>query len=260
MLLSILIPALESRPWQLIYNDLISQARQFSDVEVLVFPDDGTATSGVKRQTLVNSSKGDYICFVDDDDKVAPNYVRDIRTGCLSGVDVVTFSLEIPPRTDLINTRRSKYKDFPKTERWAFGFTPDVRERGLMTVNHLCAWKSTLAKKVAWCPVLGYADDQVWYQPLYHSGLVNTQYRINRVLYQYILNRNTSANQKDDRRNFCFKYLGKGLRCFWHGSEILIECGNFQAPQGFAKVRNHLNVESILPLNDLRHYYTISVK
>ena len=46
-----------------------------SEVEVLTELDDGTRSIGEKRNALVESAGGEYVCFVDDDDMVSSDYV-----------------------------------------------------------------------------------------------------------------------------------------------------------------------------------------
>ena len=210
--LSILILVLEHRNWRPLQRHLgllRSKLKNPEAVEVLIESDNGTLASGIKRQRLVNRAKGKYYCFVDDDDWVADDYLEQILKGCRSHADVVTFALE---------TFGNKIKEF-----WRFGLYKDHRQFGLMAANHLCAWKSPLARQVGWCPYLGYGDDQMWYKPLMASGLVTTCFYINEPLYHYRLNLNTSANQSRLKVQMARQYVGKGLKCFWMGDEIVIQ-------------------------------------
>lgn len=52
---------------------------------------DGGLSIGEKRDSLLNRSFSDYICFLDDDDNVAPNYVETLLRLCNEGKDVCTF-------------------------------------------------------------------------------------------------------------------------------------------------------------------------
>jgi len=45
-------------------------------VEILVEKDDGRISVGEKRNILIEKAKGEYICFVDDDDFVSDNYLN----------------------------------------------------------------------------------------------------------------------------------------------------------------------------------------
>lgn len=52
---------------------------------------DGGLSIGEKRDSLLNRSFSKYICFLDDDDNVAPNYVETLLRLCNEGKDVCTF-------------------------------------------------------------------------------------------------------------------------------------------------------------------------
>ena len=251
MKLSILMPALSSRNWQRMFRTLQAQTKYFAKdtVEIKVELDNGEASSGVKRQRLMENAEGEYIVFVDDDDLIHDNYVAALISELASNPDLITFKLELQNRSH------------NKKEVWQFGLHNDQRRHGLMAANHLCVWRRDIAIKVGWCPELGYADDQLWYQPLLAANLVKHVRHINRVLYFYIFNPVTSANQSSDRITFTKQYVGKGLRCFWHNDEILIEAGggvNLLNTNEII-VRNAKNELSVMPLRDMTLFHTIRV-
>lgn len=47
---------------------------------------------GKKRNALLSKAKGDYITFIDDDDKVSPDYLRKICTATLAKCDSIGIS------------------------------------------------------------------------------------------------------------------------------------------------------------------------
>jgi len=51
----------------------------------------GGLSIGRKRQKLVEQAEGQYLCFLDDDDQISPNYVETLVRLCQSDMDVVTF-------------------------------------------------------------------------------------------------------------------------------------------------------------------------
>ncbi len=65
------------KPVELMYNDLPR----------------GTITIGEKRNSLLKASKGEYICFVDDDDDVSDNYVSEILKAIESKPDCIGFKI-----------------------------------------------------------------------------------------------------------------------------------------------------------------------
>jgi len=78
MRLSILIPTLRQRSALLDRLMGILEPQLTSEVEVLLEPDSGEAEIGTKRNTLMARARGDYVCYVDDDDRVAGDYVSRI--------------------------------------------------------------------------------------------------------------------------------------------------------------------------------------
>lgn len=65
------------------------------DVEIIVddskrFTDGGPSIGG-KRQHLLDKSTGDYICYLDDDEDISPDYIETILRLCYEDKDVCTF-------------------------------------------------------------------------------------------------------------------------------------------------------------------------
>ncbi len=89
MKLSILICHLEKRAKKLERLMEILRPQLTPDVEVLVEPDDGKLTIGAKRNMLVEKAKGDYVCFIDDDDLVPDYYVSEILKAIETNPDCV---------------------------------------------------------------------------------------------------------------------------------------------------------------------------
>lgn len=103
-LLSILIPTTPERVEMFngLYQDLHRQAVTIENlhpslgrVEVLADDSkkflDGGLSIGKKRESLVQRASGKYLCFVDDDDLVSPNYIETILRLCHQDADLVTF-------------------------------------------------------------------------------------------------------------------------------------------------------------------------
>ena len=52
---------------------------------------DGGLSIGKKREQLVKEAAGKYLCFIDSDDSISPNYVETLVRLCHEHKDVVTF-------------------------------------------------------------------------------------------------------------------------------------------------------------------------
>jgi hypothetical protein len=79
IVLSILIPTIKGREaqFQKLHNTLSEQLYSkgiWNEIEIVSECDDRTMSIGNKRQLLLSRSYGDYVVFIDDDDKVADDY------------------------------------------------------------------------------------------------------------------------------------------------------------------------------------------
>ena len=256
------MPALAWRPYRDPATQIQSQINILpphlrGQVEFLLEVDQGQKTSGDKRQALFNRSKGNRVCFVDDDDSFDEHYVSDLLTRSIEcrDVSVITFNLKVT----LLNRRRGKLRRSEET--WKLGLQSDQREKGLMSANHLCAWRRDVAELVAWCPHLGYADDQVWYQPLInHPTLSLTESHIDRILYFYQCSRLTTSNQTNERINYARSYVGEGLRCYLVRGEVFIEVGNGHTKPHPERVTVRDRENNILTLpSTLQHYHSVKI-
>ena len=103
-LLSILIPTIPSRAerFTFLYNEVQRQATWVNTihayqgtVEIIINGSDafldGGLSIGKKRQDLVNKANGKYLCFLDDDESIAPNYLEVLVGLCRQDKDVCTF-------------------------------------------------------------------------------------------------------------------------------------------------------------------------
>lgn len=102
--LSILIPSIPERKEKLHalmdevyrqYDLFIPHIPYLGDVEIL-FDDskrflDGGLSIGKKRESLVQRADGKYLCFLDDDENIAPNYLETLMRLCFERKDVCTF-------------------------------------------------------------------------------------------------------------------------------------------------------------------------
>jgi glycosyltransferase involved in cell wall biosynthesis len=84
-------------------NDLIQELERQTKglpVEILYLGDNRYITVGGKRNRLKRMAVGDYSCWIDDDDWIAPTYVEDILRGIEHDPDVVTFTNKVTQGAD----------------------------------------------------------------------------------------------------------------------------------------------------------------
>ena len=97
-LLSILVCSLVERNNTFLSDLIGSIEKQIigKPVELLILSDNAKRPVGTKRNNLLNISKGKYVCFIDDDDRISETYVDDVLQEIIDwSPDVVVFDAEI---------------------------------------------------------------------------------------------------------------------------------------------------------------------
>ena len=67
----------------------VLKAQSTPEVEMLAICDNGELSVGAKRNQLLEAAKGDYVCFVDDDDMISPFYTFGILSAIKDNPDCV---------------------------------------------------------------------------------------------------------------------------------------------------------------------------
>lgn len=179
MKLSILIPSLVDR-YESRTELLFSLSAQYkgNDVEILTEIDRGEMSIGHKRNLLLQRAKGDYVCFVDDDDSVGSDYILKALTAlestpdCCSLLGVITWNGDTPQTFE----HSIKYKEY-KTNLEA----PIVYER---YPNHLNIIRTSIAKQFMFLEI-NHGEDTDWATQIFKSGLLKTEATIPGVIYHY---------------------------------------------------------------------------
>ena len=160
--------------------NFLMERRQYTGVEVLICEDNKQMTVGAKRNILKKYAKGDYFTFIDDDDRIAPDYFKWVSTA--SG-DVTVF--------DVIMSENGKQKYEVK---YGVEYGRD-REKGTIAYrlpNHLMVWDKKF-RKIPF-PNVNRGEDSAWAMKARQS--IKSQTRIDKVLYYYDFNTDTTETQK----------------------------------------------------------------
>lgn len=180
MKLSILIPSLYNRAGMLL-SLLGSLEQQINDngvaaeVELLVELDSGEKSIGEKRNTLLQKAKGDYLCFVDDDDSVSIDYIKLVMEGiktnpdCCSLNGLITFN----GGGGKLFRHSIKNKSYHEEDNIYLRFP-----------NHLNTIKSDIAKLFKF-PEINHSEDTAFAVQVFNSGLLKTEYNIPSIIYFY---------------------------------------------------------------------------
>tara|TARA_R110000772_G_scaffold145504_1_gene255455 strand:- start:13194 stop:14513 length:1320 start_codon:yes stop_codon:yes gene_type:complete len=193
MKLSILVPSVAERrntflpkSLNMLYGQLESlPIEQQKQVEILYLIDNKTIMLGDKRNQLVDMAKGDYISFVDCDDRISDDYISSLLEGIETGFDSIVFLASVS--LNGLEPKICRYsKDYPSD------YNTDTEYHRLP--NHIPCIKKEVSKKVSF-PSLKSAED-AFYAKLLKPHL-KTEHKIDKVLYYYDYNDMTTVAQED---------------------------------------------------------------
>ncbi len=164
---------------QVIENNLINK------VQILSFCDTKEISVGEKRNILLNQSCGKYVCFIDDDDVVAPNYLISIINAIQSNADVITFCGDYVENNQIIP------------------FTISMMHRGNFNhpnmfyrlPNHLCPVKREIALQSMFTDK-NFGEDSDYSERI-NSRLTN-EFHIQDKLYFYMYDSNNSQTKPNN--------------------------------------------------------------
>lgn len=178
MKLSILICSLEKRAHMLdsLLKTLHSQERE--GVEIIVDIDRGEKIIGQKRNELLDTAMGDYVCFIDDDDEVPDYYVHEILDAIKQNPDCIGFELIY---TENGGEQRSAYHSIVYNE-WATKKEDDGKTYYERTPNHLNPIKREIALKAKF-PEKNFGEDHEYSNIVQH--LVESEVYIDKPMYFY---------------------------------------------------------------------------
>lgn len=155
------------------------------DVEVIALFDNKKRTIGEKRQNLIDLAKGEYLTFIDDDDRISDDYVSSIMETLYSNLntDCVVFDCIC-----CVENRQLKklckfgiefeYGDINNGTEW----------RGKPA--HVMVYKSSIAKCHKFSDI-GNGEDIDWVKRACLD--IKIQTRIDKILYYYDANCETAG-------------------------------------------------------------------
>lgn len=177
MKLSVLIPTLPVRKH--FFDRLISQIHNqtipyLHDFHTVI-DDDSNISIGVKRNNLMAKAHGDYLVFIDDDDRIADNYLQLVMAGIATSPDCCSLN-------GIITTDGNN----PKPFKHSIDYREMYEQDGVYyrPPNHLNVVRSSVAKKMVF-PDWDRSEDSNYCFQLRDSGLLKVEYKIEPVLYFY---------------------------------------------------------------------------
>jgi len=197
-ILSILIPTIPSRCdiFRSLFEKLLNQNAELTRLHptlgsVSISWDSSDAylrgglSIGKKRELLVNEAIGKYLCFLDDDEDISPNYVECLVRMCHQNQDVVTFRSFC--KNDFYWTLVDMSLMNPTNEE----ATPEriVKRRPW----HICPVRSEYAKKYQFEDI-NYGEDWKWFEKVLKH--CHTEAHTSEILHSYQHSSKTSEADK----------------------------------------------------------------
>lgn len=159
--------------------DVFSRSFKHPDIVEIVL-DKSNKSIGEKRNSLLERSLGEYVCFIDSDDWVSDKYVKLImkaieeKPDCVSLKGVFTTDGENP----------ELFEHSLKYSSWRTTNNPVKYER---YPNHLNTIKREIAIQFKF-PEKNFGEDHAWSTNVYKSGLLKTEAYVDEILYHYKFN------------------------------------------------------------------------
>ena len=149
-------------------------------MQVVSLSDNRTLSIGAKRNRLVQMATGQYISFVDDDDRVSPDYVPQIFNVLLRKPDVVGIVGEISTPFPLSNRKhKSMFYHTIKNKKYYRSMRGYERPP-----NHLNPMRRDIALQYSFEDI-SMGEDTDWAMRICLDGKLKKEVFLPRVLYYY---------------------------------------------------------------------------
>ena len=168
-------------------NDLSRQCIPYlNEVEFIYLGDNKTFSVGMKRNIMLRLAQGEFLCFVDDDDKLSGEYVREIYNAIEKSpeADCIVFDVAISQNGGAF---------LPVKYGIEFSRDRNFSDHFERLPNHLMVIKREIALKVDF-PDKNIGEDSSFSRQLVKH--IKVQKRINKILYFYVFDTNTTEAQK----------------------------------------------------------------
>jgi glycosyltransferase involved in cell wall biosynthesis len=172
--LSVLICTVPSRVNDYLPSIITSLNKQCQrqECELIYVGDNKRMTVGEKRNWLLDMASGDYVVFIDDDDRVSDSYVETILTAIQQYPETACFGVGGHKTQEgamecLFNFDPSHGKSFK-------GLNASGKRAMNWLPNHICVWKYAYATRVKF-PNKSLGEDHYWADEQYRLGYTYMQ-------------------------------------------------------------------------------------
>jgi len=184
MILSILIPTVPQRAnlFLELHTEIMNQlelCNAFGLVELVI--DDapvGSKTTGQKRNELIDKAQGEYVWFIDDDDMIMPNAIKNILTALEQKPDALAINGIMTTngrdrRTWYISKDNDYFTDYSSGQEIYYRST-----------NHITPIKKEIAKSIKFEDKSNF-EDYAYCMELKKFNLIKTEVKIDEPVYHY---------------------------------------------------------------------------
>lgn len=171
-----------------IQEQLYTQYNALSDddqdrVEIIVLTDNKKMMLGHKRNVMVDIAQGKYIAFVDDDDRLADDYIAELLAATATNADSIVFTAMVS-----LNGEPARPCYYSKDVRRDYNH----KDGYYRIPNHICCIKREVSLKSSF-PNIVCGEDAGYSKVL--LPFLKTEHKINKVLYYYDYNAQTTETQ-----------------------------------------------------------------
>lgn len=200
---SILILSIPSRTESVValMKKLEGQLGNRRSVEILVFSDNKSQSISEKRNVLLQAARGRFVCFLDDDDGVANNYIDLILKAAEENpsVDCISFDQFCSLDGEPMNVSFGVGNPHGQLWRNEEGLLGDIKR----PPYHMCLFRREIAQSEEFRPIYGAngqsTEDIDWLMRLYPK--IQTEYHIPEPMHMYVYNSNTTTSLVSQDRN-----------------------------------------------------------
>lgn len=160
---------------QLVERTLAPQLKDFDgEVEIIAYWNNGERPLANIRQDLIEAARGDYICFIDDDDQVPEYYVEKIMEALKSEPDYVGWRMQA--YWDNVKLKPTFHSlEYPKWSEDSNGYYRNA--------SHLNPIKRELALRERYKPLKNRPEDVQWANAI--AKHLKSQEFIEDIMYYY---------------------------------------------------------------------------
>lgn len=198
ILLSIMIISIPSRIDSLkkLIQKLEDQISKIDpeSVEILCLIDNKSKHIAEKRNDVLNSSNGKFVCCLDDDDDISDDYISSLVSAIKTNLDadVITFNQHCFIDGESMKVSFGMNNPVQQLKRSLDGKLMDI----LRPPFHMCLWNSNIAKEESFKHVYSSngqsCEDYDWVLRLYPK--VKKEFKIDKELHYYIYNSKTTES------------------------------------------------------------------